>query len=168
MTDEPADCADDDEPFWRVKPMKEMSKQEWESLCDGCGQCCLVKLEFVDEGETSGDIAFTDVACKLLDPISCRCRDYKNRFVQVPDCLQLSPDNLDQVSWLPETCGYRLVAGGKDLLWWHPLISGSPETVHDAGISVRSKTVSESELSDEEIEQRVTNWLVEPEIKSRP
>ena len=140
-------------PFWRTKPLGEMSLAEWESLCDGCGRCCLVKLE----DEDTGAIYKTDVACALFEDTTCRCRDYDNRHDKIADCVRLAPDTIRDMGWLPDTCGYRLVAEGRDLHWWHPLVSGDPDTVHQAGISVRGQTVSEYGLSLEEIARRVTN-----------
>jgi len=142
-------------PFWRTKRLDEMSQDEWESLCDGCGQCCLHKLEDADTGE----IALTDVACKLLDPGTCRCTDYANRRALIPDCVEITPDNAGALDWMPATCGYRLLAEGKDLAWWHPLVSGDPETVHRAGISVRGRAVSEARVGD--LENHVQAWLNE-------
>ncbi len=104
-----------------------MTDREWESLCDGCGKCCLVKLEDADD---STKTYFTDVGCKLLDGETCRCTDYKHRTDKVKDCVRLTPRNIRRIVWLPPSCGYRLVADGKDLYWWHPLVSGDPETVH--------------------------------------
>lgn len=129
----------DDSPFWKQKTLEEMTQAEWESLCDGCGRCCLIKLE----DEDTAEIVHTRVACKLLNLRTCRCMDYARRFEKVPDCVSLSPEGARDLSWLPETCAYRLVARGEDLAWWHPLVSGSAETVHDAGISVREFAVSE-------------------------
>ena len=129
-------------PFWKHKTLAEMNSEEWESLCDGCGQCCLVKLEDRDSGETLA----TDIACKLLDVHSCRCGDYSRRQQHVPGCRQLTVANMREFSWLPNTCAYRLIDEGKDLFSWHPLVSGDPETVHEAGVSVRSTAVSEAEL----------------------
>ncbi len=140
-------------PFWRRKRPTEMTTQEWESLCDGCGQCCLHKLEDVD----SGALAVTDVACAYLDLGSCRCSDYANRMKNVPDCVKITPENAGRLPWLPETCAYRLVARGDDLAWWHPLVSGDPETVHQAGISVRGRAVSETNV--ERLEEHVVTWL---------
>jgi len=127
-----------DAPFWKTKTLAQMTRQEWESLCDGCGQCCLHKLQDVD----TGDYYVTDISCRLLDCQSGKCGDYANRKKHVPDCVQLNATSVFETDWLPETCGYRLIADGKDLEWWHPLVSGSDETVHEAGISVRGKAVA--------------------------
>ena len=143
----------DDAPYWKRKRLEEMTAEEWEALCDGCGQCCLHKLEDVDTGE----IALTNVACRYLDLGSCRCGDYANRKTNVPDCVQLTPRNARTLSWLPETCAYRLVAERKDLAWWHPLVSRSADTVHEAGISVRGTAISEDRVQD--VQDHVTQWL---------
>jgi len=126
-------------PFWVTKPLDVMSRDEWESLCDGCGQCCLLKVE----DEDTGKIFLTELACKLLDLRSCRCRDYGDRHASVPDCVVIGMDNLRQIPWLPESCAYRRLAEGRGLEWWHPLVSGDPQTVHYAGISVRGWVRSE-------------------------
>ena len=139
-------------PFWRRKSLADMTPQEWESLCDGCGKCCLNKLEYED----TGLIEQTNVACKLLDTHSCRCRDYANRKQHVPDCIQLKPGKIAAMDWLPTTCAYRLVAAGKDLYWWHPLVSGDPETVHRAGISARGRVISETEAGP--LEDHIVHW----------
>jgi uncharacterized protein len=139
-------------PFWQVKPLGEMTSAEWESLCDGCGRCCLNKLE----NENSGEIFHTDVACRLLDPDTCRCASYEDRKRFVPDCQILTHQNLKRYPWLPSTCAYRLLAEGGSLYWWHPLVSGDPETVHEAGISVRGRTVSERDTDD--LENHVVSW----------
>ncbi len=141
------------EPFWKTKRLDEMDDQEWESLCDGCGQCCLHKLEDVD----TDDIALTNVACRYLDLGACRCTDYPNRSINVPDCVQLTPENAGALRWMPQTCAYRLLAEGKTLHWWHPLVSGDPDTVHKAGISVRGKAISEDRVDD--LEDHVVDWL---------
>jgi uncharacterized cysteine cluster protein YcgN (CxxCxxCC family) len=141
-------------PFWKQKTLAEMTNVEWESLCDGCGLCCLNKLEDWD----SGDIFFTSIRCKLLDNESCRCSSYENRWDFVPDCVQLTKQNVDEIPWLPPTCGYRLINEGRDLYWWHPLVSGDPETVHAAGISARGRTISEAEVDVEDFEDYVVDW----------
>jgi uncharacterized protein len=123
-------------PFWKTTPLEAMSPEQWESLCDGCGQCCLVKLE----DEDTGTIHTTDVHCRLFDGKTCRCKDYPNRKKAVPDCVTLTPKDVAELPWLPNTCAYRLIHEGKDLYPWHPLVSGDTETVHTSGASVRGKT----------------------------
>jgi uncharacterized cysteine cluster protein YcgN (CxxCxxCC family) len=146
----------EDVPFWRRKSLREMSDSEWESLCDGCGRCCLVKLE--DEEDASRTY-FTDVGCRLLDGEACRCRDYAHRTSRVKDCVRLTPRNVGRIVWLPSSCAYRRLAEGKDLLWWHPLVSGDPETVHLAGISVRGRVgATEDEVPDDQLEDRIVGW----------
>ncbi len=129
-----------------------MSGAEWESLCDGCGRCCLNKLE----DEETGQIHYTDVACRLLDLESCRCTSYEDRQRFVPDCRRLTPQNVGAIPWLPQTCAYRLLSEGRDLEWWHPLISGDPNTVIEAGISVKGRIVSERDTDD--LEAHVVEW----------
>ena len=142
-------------PFWRRKAMSEMTRAEWESLCDGCGRCCLNKL--IDE-DTNATV-YTDVSCKLLDCQSCKCSDYAHRQAKVKDCVRLTPRNVRRLKWLPPTCAYRLVAEGKDLAWWHPLVSGDPNTVHTAGISVRGRVAaSEKDVPDEKLEEYIVAW----------
>ncbi len=129
----------DPPPYWENVPLREMSKAQWEGLCDGCGKCCLNKLEDRDTGE----IFYTNVACRLLDIGHCRCTNYPDRARLVPDCVILTPENVSQLKWMPSTCAYRLVAEGKSLYWWHPLVSGEPNSVHEAGISVRRLAITE-------------------------
>jgi uncharacterized cysteine cluster protein YcgN (CxxCxxCC family) len=139
--------------YWKRKSLSEMTPQEWEGLCDGCALCCLHKVEDVD----TGDLYFTDVACRLLDLDVCRCTDYKNRCREVPDCLMLSVDEPAQFNWLPNSCAYRRLANGQDLPGWHPLITGDPESVHEAGISIKGKAVSENITSDYSVLRKVSD-----------
>ena len=140
------------QPFWRRKSLDRMTTEEWESLCDGCAKCCLIKLE----DEDTGQVDYTDIACRLLDLGTCRCTDYPARARLVPDCVVLTPAKTARFDWLPTTCAYRLISEGKDLAWWHPLVSGDPETVHRAGISVRGRVVAETRGDDPE--DRVVTW----------
>jgi len=140
-------------PFWEQKSLSQMTEREWESLCDGCALCCLIKLEDADTQR----ISYTDIACKLLDSGTCRCTDYKNRQHTVPDCITLSTKNVKGLKWMPATCAYRLIAEEKKLAWWHPLVSGDPNTVHQAGISVRGRVIPEQRGDDPE--DRIINWV---------
>ena len=133
-------------PFWEFKRLEAMTVAEWESLCDGCGLCCLVRFE----DEETGEIIPTRVHCRLFDPDRCRCTDYAARKEHVPDCIKLSPGNIEALEWMPPSCAYRRLHEGKDLPHWHPLITGDPDSVHRAGISVRGQTISEAVLADEE------------------
>jgi uncharacterized cysteine cluster protein YcgN (CxxCxxCC family) len=138
--------------FWEHKPLARMTQPEWEALCDGCGKCCLNKLE----DEDTGEVALTCVACRLFDDTTCRCAQYDIRHQFVPECIVLKPENLDQhMYWMPQTCAYRLLWEGKPLFNWHPLISGSAETVHTAGVSMQHSTVSEFETPEEEWEDHI-------------
>lgn len=142
-------------PFWHRKSLDEMTNSEWESLCDGCGRCCLNKLE--EEG--TDRTFYTDVSCRLLDSKTCRCHDYAHRLEKVDDCVQLTPQSLKTITWLPPSCAYVLLAEGKDLYWWHPLVSGDPETVHAAGVSVRGRvSASETDVSDDMLEDYIVSW----------
>ena len=120
-------------PFWKIKTLSEMTLDEWESLCDGCGICCLEKFQDI----YSSEIKVSSVPCEYLDTANCRCIIYENRFLIDPDCIKITPPNVKQITWLPDTCAYRCLVEGRDLEWWHPLVSGNPNTVHQAGISVR-------------------------------
>jgi uncharacterized cysteine cluster protein YcgN (CxxCxxCC family) len=142
-------------PFWRKKKLSEMNSNEWESLCDGCAKCCLLKLEDDDTNK----VYYTDVACRLLDSEECRCTDYTHRKKRVPGCVRLLSDNIRVLKWMPGTCAYRLIAEGKDLPRWHPLVSGSVRTVRDAGISVRGKVIPERSVPDDDLEDHIITWV---------
>lgn len=138
--------------YWENVALKNMTQTEWEALCDGCGKCCLNKLE----DEDTNEIAFTNVACRLLDGQTCRCAQYKTRKQFVPDCVVLTTQNIDKVAyWMPTTCAYRLLYEGKPLYGWHPLISGDAQSVHDAGVSVKGRTVPEFEVPEEDWEDHI-------------
>ena len=137
----------ENEPFWKSKSLADMTRDEWEQLCDGCGRCCLNKLE----DEDTGEFLYTRAACKLLDLKTCRCSDYGNRASRVPDCVTLTPENVGSLGWLPATCAYRLLDEGKTLAWWHPLVSGDPATVDEAGISVNNAAYSEEGITVDDL-----------------
>ena len=141
--------------FWSTKPLDEMSPAEWESLCDGCGRCCLHKLEDID----TGLYFYTNVACRLLDCETCRCSNYPQRRTLVNDCVVLSPSDRGPYSWLPVTCAYRRLSEGRDLAWWHPLVSGNPETVQRAGISIRGRVLSEEFVAPDGVEEHIIHWI---------
>ncbi len=138
-------------PFWTRKSLEEMTSSEWESLCDGCGRCCLIKLE----DEETQEVFLTRLACRMLDISSCRCSDYASRHVKMPDCVAIDPVKVREIEWLPSSCGYRRVAEGRGLAWWHPLVSGDPDTVHQAGISVRGFARSEARLKPTSFERYI-------------
>ena len=138
--------------FWETVPLTSMTPREWEALCDGCGKCCLNKLE----DEDTHQIEFTRIACRLLDDSTCRCGNYEVRKQIVPECVVLTPRNIADIAyWMPTTCAYRLLFEGKPLAAWHPLISGTPDTVHAAGVSVQGWTVPEWEVPEDEWEDYV-------------
>ena len=141
--------------FWKRKSLGDLSADEWESLCDGCALCCMHKLE----DEDTGELFYTDVARRLLDVDTCRCTDYKARAKRVADCLVLSVDRPEAFQWLPASCAYRRLSEGNDLPGWHPLLSGTPESVHEAGISMRGRAISEDEAESEAEDWRVLQKL---------
>ncbi|MGZ8362885.1 MAG: YcgN family cysteine cluster protein [Caulobacteraceae bacterium] len=133
-------------PFWETTRLSDMTVPEWESLCDGCGLCCLIRFE----DEDTGEIIPTRVSCRLFDDKLCRCKDYANRKTHVPDCIKLTPHNIEALKWMPPSCAYRRLHEGRGLPNWHPLVTGDPESVHAAGVSVRGQTISEDTLADPE------------------
>ncbi len=140
------------ERFWETVPLKKMTRDEWEALCDGCGKCCMNKLE----DEDTGEVALTRVACRLFDDTTCQCAQYPIRHQFVPECIVLKPTNMDaNLYWMPETCAYKLLWQGKPLYPWHPLISGTPESVHAAGVSMQQRTVAEFEVSEDDWEDHI-------------
>lgn len=141
--------------FWKHYTLAEMTQEEWEAVCDGCGLCCLVKLEDDDTRE----IAYTKVSCKLLDCETARCSDYEHRKQWVPDCIQLNYDNLQTIRWLPSTCGYRRLNEGKKLPTWHPLLTGSPHSVKQARKSAAGRCISETEIDQDEIDEYIVRWV---------
>ncbi|WOJ90793.1 YcgN family cysteine cluster protein [Methylocapsa polymorpha] len=154
-----------EKPFWKEKPLDALTPAEWESLCDGCGRCCLVKLE----DEDSGEIHFTDIACKLLDAQKCRCSDYARRRRRVHDCIKLTPATVRSLTWLPPSCAYRLIAEGRDLAWWHPLVSGSASSVHEAGVSVQGRVAaSETQVELEDYPDYIVTWPGKAPPQAKP
>ena len=141
--------------FWVAKKLHEMTPEEFESLCDGCGKCCLHKLE----DEDTGDVYYTKVACRYLDHNSCRCTQYQQRQQLVAECAVLTPESVKDTYWLPETCAYRLVAEGLPLFDWHPLVSGDPDSVHAAGMSVAGKVLAENSVADDDLEDYIVRWV---------
>ena len=139
--------------FWEEKKLSQMSTSEWESLCDNCGKCCLHKLE----DEDSGTVYYTSVVCDLIDLDSCRCTRYSERCTLVPDCLDLKQHDFSEYTWLPATCAYKLLANGEPLPEWHPLISGTPDSVKQAGVSISSYAMKESDIN--ELQEHIIQWL---------
>ncbi|MCG8428548.1 MAG: YcgN family cysteine cluster protein [Chromatiales bacterium] len=139
--------------FWQTKPLTELTTEEWEALCDGCAKCCLHRFE----DEDTLEIQFTNICCRYLDQESCRCGDYPNRSVNVPECVSVTPEILQDPYWLPETCAYRLLAEKKPLPAWHPLVSGDPDTVFSSGNAVAGLVVSELEADDPEF--HLIDWI---------
>jgi len=141
--------------FWKTRKLNEMTTEEWESLCDNCGKCCLHKLE----DEDTGQIVYTSVACRLIDLNNCRCTRYSERTRLVPECIELKHYNFVELHWLPSTCAYRLINDGNELPAWHPLMTGSSESIKDACISISSYAIKESDVFDEDLEDFVLDWL---------
>jgi uncharacterized cysteine cluster protein YcgN (CxxCxxCC family) len=145
-----------EQKFWETKSFEEMTQEEWESLCDGCGRCCLLKLE----DENTNGVLYTSVACRHLSLETCRCKCYENRVKAYSECLVLTPYNIEEYTWLPTTCSYRRLAEGRGLEEWHHLVTGDTESVHDAGISVRDKVISEKYIKMEDLEAYILNFEI--------
>ena len=141
--------------FWREKSLAELSDAEWESLCDGCARCCMVKLQ----DEDTDEVVYTSIVCNLLDQERCRCTRYPQRHELVADCVELSVSRVSEFHWLPKSCAYRTIAEGRDLAWWHPLVSGDPESVFTAGIAVRGKVIAEAEVLPEQEQDMIVHWV---------
>jgi uncharacterized cysteine cluster protein YcgN (CxxCxxCC family) len=132
--------------FWKKRSLNRLTKNEWEALCDGCAKCCLHRLE----DEESGEVYISNIVCRYLNEEECRCSDYENRSVNVPDCVSVTPELLQDPYWLPSTCAYRLLAEGKELPDWHPLVSGTQESVETSGNSIKGRVICETEADDPE------------------
>lgn len=143
-----------EKPFWEVTPLTEMTNAQWESLCDGCGKCCVLKLEDVD----TGAIYYTDVSCKLLCTKSAQCTNYQERKTHVPDCVILRPDNLEEVHWMPESCAYRRLHEGRDLPPWHPLRVGHKDGMIAANHCVAGHVTPEGAVAEEDMPDHLFDW----------
>lgn len=143
-------------PYWQRKRLQSMTAEEWEGLCDGCGKCCLTKLQDADTDE----VYYTDLACEYMDHTRCQCTTYATRQQKVPDCIVLTPETIRDFGWLPQTCAYRLLSEDKPLPSWHPLVSGDPESVHRAHVSVREKTIPNSQVPEQDWEEHIIHWVL--------
>jgi uncharacterized cysteine cluster protein YcgN (CxxCxxCC family) len=141
--------------WWHDKSLAELSPSEWEALCDGCAKCCLHKLEDEDDGE----VFYTRVRCRYLDEKTCRCSDYPNRSVMVPNCIRLEPGTVGELDWLPSTCAYRLRSQGEPLADWHPLVSGDAESVHRDGVSIRGRAISDEYVHPDGFDEHIVHWV---------
>jgi len=144
-----------DTRFWETKSFDKLNREEWEALCDGCGRCCLLKIEDKD----NGDLFYTNVVCEFHDSEHCRCTAYQHRSSLVPDCIKVTPELARDEKWLPDTCAYRLLAERKSLFDWHPLITGDPDSIHQADLSVRDKVVSEKYVHPDELPEHLVHWF---------
>lgn len=139
------------QPFWETTSLKDMTRKQWESLCDGCALCCLHKLE----DEDTEEVYYTDVHCRYMDTANCNCTVYLERQEKVPNCVWLTPDQASEFHWLPDSCAYRVLAEGRKLAEWHPLISGDPNSVHEAGVSIKGKGVADNQVAEEDWEDHI-------------
>jgi len=142
-------------PFWEQKTLEEMSRAEWESLCDGCGRCCLIKLR----DDTDEQVYYTNVVCDLFVEQTCRCSHYSERHERVPECIQFNAADLQQLDWLPHSCAYRRLSEGRGLAVWHPLVSGTNQSVRDAGISVNGRVIREEHVHPDDLEEFIIRWV---------
>ncbi len=143
------------EPWWNTKALAELTRIEWEALCDGCAKCCLHKLE----DEDTGEVFYTKVRCRYLDESVCRCTDYANRSVLVSNCIQLDRDNVGSLDWLPSSCAYRLRANHENLADWHPLVSGDKNSVHEAEVSIRGRAISDEFVHPDGYDEHIIQWV---------
>lgn len=143
------------ERFWERFELEALSEEEWEALCDGCGRCCLLKLQ----DEDTGDVYFTELACRCLDLAAIRCEDYDNRLASVPDCLRVTPAMARQGHWLPHSCAYRRLADGRGLASWHPLLGGDDAALERAGISVKGRVLPEQTVDEDDYEEHIVRWV---------
>ena len=141
--------------FWETKSLAQMSQREWESLCDGCARCCMIKLQ----DEDTDEVHYTSIVCNLLDQDGCQCTAYGQRHARVENCVVLTIDRISDFHWLPKSCAYRTLAEGRPLEWWHPLVSGSAQTVHQAEISVQGKVIAESEVDEADEQEMIIRWV---------
>ena len=139
------------QPFWETTSLKDMTRKQWESLCDGCALCCLHKLE----DEDTEEVYYTDVHCRYMDTANCNCTVYLERQEKVPNCVWLTPDQASEFHWLPDSCAYRVLAERRKLADWHPLISGDPNSVHEAGVSIKGKGVADDQVAEEDWEDHI-------------
>jgi uncharacterized protein len=142
------------EPFWKSRDLSEMTHAEWEMLCDGCGKCCLQKLQ----DHKTGAVSYTNVCCHLFSPATCRCTSYQDRHLRVSTCVLLNPSRVREFDWLPKTCAYRLLSKGENLPAWHPLVCGDPDLIHRLGHSVKGRVISEKHIHPRQIRQHIVPW----------
>ena len=141
--------------FWEEKSLHQLDQTEWEALCDGCARCCMIKLQ----DEDTEEVHYTAVVCRLMDQQTARCTRYPERHALVEDCVVLDAERSLEFHWLPKSCAYRTLAEGRKLAWWHPLVSGDPQTVAEAGISVLDKVVSETDVHEDEVPEMIVQWV---------
>lgn len=149
---------DNNNPFWQTTTLTEMSRDQWESLCDHCGKCCLLKLQDEDASEDKYSVYYTDIVCDLFNKDNGDCADYDNRQTLIPNCVRLTQDNLEELEWMPPSCSYRRIMEGRGLPKWHHLITGNMETVHLQKKSVLGRVVFEHEVDEDDLEEHIITW----------